>query len=267
MLSRSLYLVLLFLSGPILPAQEIPGYEDELVSRLVERVTPEEIVRMPAQDREFVSLFRRSTGTRAVILLHGMGAHADWPGIVSTLRLRLPERGWSTLSVQLPVLAPQRSLSDYGALPLRARPRIAAAIAWLKQAGYTDIVLAGHSFGATIAVSFLAEGQREVRALVGISMQEFPFLSPPLKLVDQLVRIDLPVFDIYGIRDYSDVLRSVDDRRLAAARAGNDAYRQQAVNDSDHDFSNHLPELVDRIADWLDTVVTERMQQDPFYLL
>jgi hypothetical protein len=34
-----------------------------------------------------------------------MGAHPDWPEVIQPLHSGLPESGWTTLSVQMPILA------------------------------------------------------------------------------------------------------------------------------------------------------------------
>lgn len=255
---RATFLLLLMLFLPFSGAgADADAYENELVGRLTQTLAPAEFVWLQADGASFAGLYRPSAGAvgRAIVLLHGMGAHADWPGIISPLRTRLPEHGWSTLSIQLPVLPPQQSLSDYGTVLNRSGSRIRAAIRYLQQAGYTDIVLVGYSFGATVAVNYLAGNNTGIRAFAGISMQEFPFLDPPLKLIDQLARVKMPVLDIYAARDFSDVLRSVDDRRLAASRAANNAYQQLAVRNTDHYFSGHQQQLVEQVVVWLDTTV------------
>lgn len=38
----------------------------------------------------------------AVLILHDLEQHADWPGLVHELRTQLPDSGWYTLSVNLP---------------------------------------------------------------------------------------------------------------------------------------------------------------------
>jgi len=67
-------------------------------------------------DREFPSVFTRAAGEYAIaiILIHGMGGHPDWPDVISPLRNSFAENGWTTLSIQMPVLPPEIPLSDYG---------------------------------------------------------------------------------------------------------------------------------------------------------
>ncbi len=53
----------------------------------------------------FLALYTPAAKARAaVVVVHGLGVHPDW-GLISVLRQQLPEHGYSTLSVQMPVLA------------------------------------------------------------------------------------------------------------------------------------------------------------------
>jgi len=265
-------LILLILADSVSYAAETSAYEEGLTGRLAGIYVDGESVWIPLEEHPFLGLYRKSTRPglpRVALILHSMGAHADWPDVIAPLRTHLPAQGWATLSIQLPVLAPQISQSDYGASFSQSARRIRASIKYLQDQGYANIVVLGYSFGATTAINYLMTDQTDFRAFAGISMQEFPFLDPPFRLVGQLDNIKLPVLDIYGSQDYSDVLRSVDDRRLAASKGGNSAYQQQIIKDADHYFTGKQGELVDRIVKWLDTIVPGRLHRDtdPFYLL
>lgn len=190
-----------------------------------------------------------------------MGTHADWPEIISPLRSALPRRGWSTLSLQLPVLSPGTPLSEYGGTLTEASARIRSGVSYLLDRGFSEIVIIGYSFGATAAVNYLAKNPSRVRALIGISMQPWPFLSPGFDLLGHLAQLKLPVLDIYGSRDYAEVHRAADDRRLSGKRNGNHYYEQHVINGADHYYTEQEVELSDTIANWLDKlpVITESM--------
>lgn len=272
MRSRLLLLILLISSNSVVYPADSPDYEAVLTESLTGIYPDTEAVWLSADDQLFLGLYREPVNlpsNRAVVILHSMGAHADWPEVITPLRTRLPAMGWSTLSIQLPVLAPQASLSDYGASISQTTLRIRAAIKYLQYHGSVDIVLLGYSFGASLAVNYLRAEPDDIRAFAGISMQEFPFLSPPFKLVDNLDRVKVPVLDIYAGLDFSDVLRSVDDRRLAASKGGNSAYQQQVIEGSDHYYTGRQDELVETIMAWLETIVPGpgHLEPDPFYLL
>lgn len=263
-----LILLLLLFSPWTAAAPDPAAYEQERVAGLAEQIDPAEFIWLQAEGMSFAGLYRATPepGTRAVVLLHGMGAHADWPGLINTLRTRLPAIGWTTLSIQLPVLSPEVSLSDYGMQLNRSVARVRSAVNYLKQAGYTDIGLVGHGFGASVAVSYLTGDAKDARALAAISLQEFPFLEPPFRLIEQLARVNLPVLDIYASQDFPDVLRSVDDRRLAAMRAANNSFQQLSVADTDHYLTGRQNELADRITFWLVTIMPVQRQSDLIYL-
>ena len=44
--------------------------------------------------------------------MHGIGVHPDWD-LINTLRSALVDHGYTTLSVQMPVLAAEASTEDY----------------------------------------------------------------------------------------------------------------------------------------------------------
>ena len=51
----------------------------------------------------------------AVLVVHGAGVHPDW-GLIGEIRSGLVERGFATLSVQMPVLASDAPRGEYASL-------------------------------------------------------------------------------------------------------------------------------------------------------
>ena len=52
---------------------------------------------------KFLTLYTEANKAKAgVIVIHGMGVHPDW-GLIGPLRQQLPDPGYATLSIQLPV--------------------------------------------------------------------------------------------------------------------------------------------------------------------
>lgn len=185
-----------------------------------------------------------------VVLLHGLGAHPDWPEVISPLREGLPESGWATLSIQLPVWPNSAKFEDYPPLFPAANERITAAIQQLQQKGLTNIVLVGHSLGAAMGAYFLAEkspGSNDIRAFVGIGMNQAP--GSTAHTPDALAKISVPVFDLYGVHDLDGVLSSAKAR--AAAQIDNRQYRQTVIPGADHFFSGLETSLTKRVAGWL----------------
>lgn len=190
----------------------------------------------------------------AAIILHGRGAHPDWVDVVNPLRSRLPEYGWKTLSIQLPIAAADASDWVYRELIPEAFPRIDAAVAHLRQQGVANIVLIGHSLGARMGVEYLARGgPRELRAFVAIGLSADTTV-PDSGSLGALRKLQLPLLDIYGSRDIDPVLSSATARAAAAREANNAAYRQTRVDGADHFFNGLSDTLVADVRAWLGRV-------------
>ena len=77
--------------------------------RWAEEITPTILVGDPIQlelksGRRFLAIWApNSKAIAGVIVVHGLGVHPDW-GLINSVRSLLPEQGYATLSVQMPVL-------------------------------------------------------------------------------------------------------------------------------------------------------------------
>ncbi len=215
-----------------------------------------ETCQLDAGGKSFMGIFTEAsdgpTG-RAVIIAHGMGVHPDWPDVIYPLRTGLSEHGWSTLSIQMPVLPNDATLNDYVPLFDEVAPRIDAAVTMLKQRGNETIVLIGHSLGATMSAWYLAgKDKPPVQGLVIIGIGSSD-IDEKTNGVLSLGKINVPVLDIYGSRDLDGILATADARRRAARRAGNKLYRQTEIEGANHFFTGVQDVLVRRIYGWLKT--------------
>jgi len=206
--------------------------------------------------QKFLALYTPETTDKplgAVILLHGMGVHPDWPQVISPLRTLLPEQGWATLSLQMPILPNEANEVDYIPLFKEVPGRINAGIEFLKAKGMKRIVIIGHSMGATMAAYHLANtGAAHVNALIIIGTTgSRPESERVLDNDISLRKIKLPVFDIYGSDDLKEVISSVKGRANAIADAGNTHSMQIEIKDSNHFHSGHDAELLQTISTWL----------------
>ena len=241
------------------------SYELGLEQTLASRIEQGEPVWLDETGDRFLGIFLQQWAGRAlggVIIVHGMGGHPDWPEIVAPLRLKLPASGWATLSIQMPVLEPGEALADYGDTIRQANNRIRMAVRYLRDMKLLNIVLVGYGFGATTGACYLAEGNSDIQAFVGVGMQSYDFLNPRLNLDTCLAQIDIPVLDMYGSQDFDAVLRLAVNRRLEARRLAKDRYLQIAVDGADHYFSGLEDIMIDRVSGWLDTVVP-RIRESP----
>ncbi len=197
---------------------------------------------------EFLSIYTPAESAKplAVIVLHGLGAHPDWPQVIQPLRTELAAQGWSTLSLQLPVLPNDASFTDYQPILKDAAPRIAAGIGFLKDKGYKKVALVAHSLGTDMTGAFLtsasAKGFKdEIAGYVAIGAGG--------GAAQYLGTLTIPVLDLYGEDDLPQVLKAADAKRKSAA--GNTRYRQEAIEGADHFFDGKEQALVSTVANWL----------------
>jgi len=243
-------------------------YEDEITGILSQRVPEREIIRLATTGQEFIALYREPEETAnvrgAAIIAPPMGAHADWPEVITPLRIRLPETGWATLSLQMPLLPPGSPLSEYGETVLEAGNRLTAAVRYLRQKQFINVIFIGYGFGAAIGADFLANNPgHNIDAFIGISMQSHDFLNPRLKLLSDLEVIDIPILDLYAGNDRSKVLGQIDDRRLAGRKNGRRVYDQIMIVDADRFYTGFENVIIDHIKDWLEKNITDILVKDP----
>lgn len=213
-----------------------------------------EAIQLKTRNQDFLGIFSQaSDGTtgKAVILLHGIGAHPDWPEIINPLRSELPEHGWASLSIQMPVLANDAALKDYAPLFDEVADRIDAAVQYLTSHGDNTIVLIGHSLGASMGTSYLASSTNAaIKGFVAIGLGVIT-LDDRMNSALALEKISIPVLDLYGSRDLDGVLQSGKLRKSSAYKAGNQDYRQQKIEGADHFFTGLEDTLTRIIYGWL----------------
>jgi pimeloyl-ACP methyl ester carboxylesterase len=212
-----------------------------------------EAIQLNAEGRDFLALYAPASGKQphnGVLLLHGLGAHPDWPDVIAPLRQELPEAGWATLSLQLPIRPNDAEFDEYLPLFPAANARIGAGIQYLQQQGIRNIAIVGHSLGAAMGAHFLAlpgPGAEQVQAFVGIGMNQRP--GSVAHTPDAVGKIAIPVLDLYGSQDLDGVLASA--RPRASAASNNAGYRQKEVLGADHFFRGMDSGLVKLVGSWL----------------
>ena len=259
---RAVVLCLGLAGASALPAQDLER-ERRLASEIVDSIMDGEAltlhagstVKDGARDSKFLAIYTASEempAHGAAIVLHGRGFHPNWPEVVRPLRTVLPEHGWHTLSLQMPVLEKDAKYYDYVPIFPAAFPRIAAGIAFLREQGISRIVIIAHSCSVHMAMAYIeAFGDGEIAAFVGIGMGATDY-GQPMKKPFPLDRMTVPVLDVFGSDDYPAVVRDAPGR--AADAAGNAHSSQVMVEGADHDFRDKDDELIAVVSAWLESL-------------
>ena len=229
--------------------------EKQIAEKLEKELRAGEAIWLGEENTRFLGLMTETflqQRNDVILLLHGMGAHPDWPDVISPLRWELPAYKLPVLSIQLPILLPEASVAGYGKTTKEAARRIKTAVKYLHEQGFKRVVIVGYSFGAALGTYYLAsEKEHGVFAFIAISILARKFLNPTLNLKFLLEKIDVPMLDIYASHDLEEILEAVPDRRLAAHKSGNAAFNQIEISGSDHIYREHIADLVNTIVDWI----------------
>jgi len=211
---------------------------------------------LKAGKQKFFSLYLEAVTAKprgGVIFLHGMAAHPDWPRVISPLRQRLPDSGWATLSLQMPILLDDALIEEYIPLIKEVPQRITSAIEFYHSKGIYNIIIVGHGLGATMGANFLASESRSasvISAFVGIGLgihNQYREFNPSYSIA----KIKIPFLDLFGSLDLDSVIKSASTRRLVARKINNKRYRQTNILGADHFFTGLNKQLVSRVDSWL----------------
>ena len=193
----------------------------------------------------FITLYTEAEKPKgAVVIAHGRGWSPDFE-LYGTLRSRLAELGYTTLSIQLPVLPSTAILGLYVPLYPDARERFQLAIDFLKKKGHKDIAIVSHSLGATMANQYLIRtDDTTVKAWVFVGI---------LQGLEEMYRIKIPVLDIYGSNDWTVTMYGGPERLAQIGK--NPRSAQIIVPKATHFFEGQEEELLRHIVGFLDGVL------------
>ena len=176
-----------------------------------------------------------------LVVIHGVGIHPDW-GMVGTLRSQLAEQGYTTLSIQMPVLANDAKSEEYDSLFDEAAERIDIAVDFLKAKGFQKVAIVSHSMGSAMSHYYVEKNQSKLLAWASLGMGHgYTYAS-----------IHIPVLDLYGQNDLALVLSLAKQR--AASLKENVQSKQAMVLKSDHFYNNHETEMVHEVKQFLDGI-------------
>jgi pimeloyl-ACP methyl ester carboxylesterase len=251
-------LVTILLAAPCHGLASDLAKEKRWAEQVVDAIFDGEPVTLKDGELDFLAIYTPSAisnSTDAVILLHGLGVHPDWDQVIRPLRTGLPEHGWSTLSLQMPILANGIGYEEYAPLFIEVPGRIESGIKYLKKQGAKRIVIISHSLGASMAAYYLANNQPEIIAgFVAIGMGGASSY-PEMNNIQSLKLIRVPVFDLFGENDLAGVLASAKDKKLAVESrkypAVNNTSSQKMMGGTDHFFNGQNEALINEVSSWL----------------
>lgn len=180
-----------------------------------------------------------------LILCHGRGKHPTWK-VVDPLRKGINSKlGYHTLSIQMP--NENKYWKDYAEDFPVAYKRIQAATDFLKKKkGVTKVFLMGHSMGARMASSYVAENQNHgLSGLIVAGCRNNG--GKPLSCIENLESINIPVLDIWGGDNNKDS-NSASYREALRSKS----YTQAEITGANHKFEDYDDELVTTVSLWLE---------------
>ncbi len=233
--------------------------EKRMSAEVEDAVLDGEVLFLKDGNHEFMAIDQESEGDTkgAVIILHGRGFHPNWQDAVYPLRTQLPEKGWRTLSLQMPVLVKTAKYYDYVPLFKQAGPRIEAGIKHLQEQGVKNIVLLAHSCGGHMAMEWIRskEGKMDglISAFIGAGMGATDFGQKMAKPFPY-DKLSIPVLDVFGSKEYPAVLSKAPGRLMQITKVANPKSKQIIIPGANHYFTDKGDELVKPVVEWLDNL-------------
>lgn len=226
-----------------------------MASEIRDSILDGEVVTLNDGKQDFMGILTPAEQARgAVIILHGRGYHPDWEDVAHPLRVGLAAKGWTTLSLQMPVLEKEATYYAYVPLFANADRRIDAGIAFLKQKGINTIVLAAHSCGAHMAMNWVvSKGDGAIAAYIGMGMGATDYNQDMVQTFP-LNKMKVPVLDLYGEKEYPQVIKTAGERQSLMQKAGNPHSKQMVLPEADHYFKEKGEELTAVVATWLNSL-------------
>lgn len=168
---------------------------DDLARHHRNALNGETVLEIDAGEDTFLALsLRQRTGTPqgGILILHDQGHNPDWPERLRQARLFLPDVGWDTLSIALPMPYDQ----DADRVARQTLGRITAGLRRLNQQGQFNIVLLGYGDGAYWAARYMAE-RLQPDDEIGYALVMVATTPDRPDLPALLGRLDIPVLDLY----------------------------------------------------------------------
>jgi len=191
----------------------------------------------------FLALYTSTPNAKTgIVLVHGIGVHPDH-GVIGILRSALADRGYTTLSIQMPVQAADAGAEAYGpAVFAEAAERIAVAGSWLQARGPARVVLLSHSMGSRMSLAYWDKTKAAPYA-------SWVCLGMPAPFTGLGSGMTAPILDVVGEFDLPAVRSAAQSRaRSIASIPGS---RQVVIEGADHFYNGRETQLADAVVAFL----------------
>ena len=221
-------------------------WADEIIPALV---VGDSVYLQISNGHKFLNLYTEAAKTKAaVIVVHGRGIHPDW-GLIGILRTQLADQGYTTLSVQMPVLAAEAAGDAYLPDFPEAGERLAAAVKFLQEKGHKKIALVSHSMGSRMSRDYLKNNPTvPLFAWVSVSITN--------DTLESLGIPKFPVLDLYGEKDLPQVLDNNKARAQVIKKIP--GALQIMAPQADHFFNGQDAALVNYVKSFLDQALQQK---------
>jgi alpha-beta hydrolase superfamily lysophospholipase len=227
------------------PAFALSNYARE--QKWADEITPSIVVGDPVyleqeNGHRFLAIYTEvDNAAMGVVVVHGMGLHPNWE-MIGTLRRRLADQGYTTLSIQMPILAQDVGPDSYSITFPEAAERLQLAVNYLKERGYRRTAIVSHSMGAAMSYRFLVDNPAAVDAWAALGMY-----GP-----DTYAGIEIPVLDLNGANEWLVQQGFAANRK--ASLTNRPQSRQVIIPDTGHFYAGHEEAMVSAVKAFLDSL-------------
>jgi len=218
-----------------------------------------------------------------VVFFHDQGESFESNGVVTPLRHRLIDYGWSTLTLSFDMPfntnvmlsasldakseagveenetknddeAQVESEVDFAAEnddtekndlpPVPNLERVEAALAMLQAKGFERVIFLGHGKGAEMAIDMMQSQTLPIEGLVLVNL-------PKIEITDDFKGIGIPVLEVYASQGLPGVEMAVKQRKAAMKREAKTNYAVRRVLGANHVFYGLEPMLLMTVKSWL----------------
>jgi pimeloyl-ACP methyl ester carboxylesterase len=226
--------------------------ELQIAEEIGARAHPDEAIRLETSGLGFQGLYREAVSKDVrggIVLLHGRDSNQDAADLIRPLRLGLPEHGWSTLSLAMPIAVSDNPQGHADLVP-GAIARLQSGIAFLTEKKIGTIALLAHDTGAWTILRYLADApDSSVKAAVLIDPAPVRELDVPQISPGSPSAVRFPILEILSRR----VSVPMDDEasRKRIIMKANPSYRLVILNEPDRGWQDSGDFLLNRIHGWL----------------